>query len=156
MGIQNKRAPKTYDIVNWRIRKYSQFYTCKFFVGLDLYYASDPWVSICRIFALFCKVISRKSELRFCKLNVIFPKYCNNFTNLQSGLNRLYTVVSLCPYLWTWIRYTVDADIALIIWRLTRMSLSIKATYRGRLDIINKTVEKSKYKWVWSHWFMTW
>ena len=40
----------------------------------------------------FCELISRKCELRFCKLNANFPKYSINFTNLSFHLKIFYTV----------------------------------------------------------------
>ena len=43
-------------------------------------------MSICRIFAFFCKLISRKCELHFCELTANYPKYIINFTNLSSDL----------------------------------------------------------------------
>ena len=36
-------------------------------------------------FRIFCELISRKCELRFCVLNTNFPKYSINFTNLSSS-----------------------------------------------------------------------
>ena len=54
-------------------------------------YQGCPSVIFC------CKLIPRKCEFGLCVLNVIFPKY-RNLMNFPSGLNKLYTEVSLCPY----------------------------------------------------------